>query len=87
MSHYKFKDVHEVFKLHLAGIKIDNNFYTKIKTFRINWMNKSVEYNEFLGSPLLGVYTVKFTIDDEQNLMYDILNLDSETEFKKIDND
>ena len=71
-----YKDIKDVFKIHLKDIKYDTELYLKIKDFRLSWTVKSNEYTEFLGGVLLGLHNVRFSSRDEEVLFNEILGVD-----------
>ncbi len=70
-----FRDIKDTFKHHIK-IEFNTTLYNKLKAYRINWMQKSDDYIEFLGSNLTGVQPIRFSTQDEDMLFIDILNVD-----------
>ena len=68
-------DIIEVFQRFIQ-VEFDEKLYNKIKALRYYWSQKSEEYIEFLGSNLVGVHTIRFSVQDEDMLFVDILNTD-----------
>jgi len=59
-------------------IKFDKKFFNKIQRYRINWINKSPLYSEFLGSNLLGVHPIRFSSIDDDLWFTDLLGIEAD---------
>ncbi len=70
----KFKEISEVFLFHAGKITIDKKLYDKLKKFRMEWMYRSESHINFMSSNLIGVYKIRFTKSDEEEIyaMFDI---------------
>jgi len=79
----KYTDIKDFFNHHLKDLKIDKKLIKQIKTFRFNWSTKSDEYIEFLGSNLLGVHQIRFSILDDDTLMKEVLGLEDYKEMQE----
>lgn len=77
-----YKDIKDVFKVYLKDVTFDKKFLDKLIRFRIGWINRNNEHMDFIGSNLLGVHTIKFTVLDEETLFMDILDI-NESKLKK----
>jgi len=71
-----YKNIIEVFEVHLKNIKFDNKLYKQLKAFKDGWVTKDINTMSFLGSNLLGVYPIRFTKTDDEELMEQLLRLD-----------
>lgn len=69
----------------LSHITINRSLITQLNTFRIGWMTKSSDYIDFLGSNLLGVHVIRFSTQDDNKLMKDILRINTDELQKKYD--
>lgn len=70
------KQILEVFEEHLKHIVFDKTFFNNIMKFRLNWVHKSLEHMDFLGSNLLGVNKVVFSALDEEMFFLELLKVD-----------
>ena len=80
-----FTDVKDVFAKHIK-VNIDRGLLTNITKFRLSWISKDDSYIDFLGTNLVGVHTIRFSIKDdalflnnvvkadEDNIRYDLYN-------------
>lgn len=73
------KDIKDVFYYHLNGLNFDKELINKLNMFRLAWSQKDDIYIEFLGSNLLGVHPIRFSENDENNILVNILNIDKNT--------
>jgi len=71
----RFKEISEVFLYHVGNIKIDKKLYDSLRAFRTNWIYKNESHINFMSSNLIGVYPIRFTKSDEEEI-YAIFNLD-----------
>lgn len=69
-----FKDLKEAINPHIT-ITDYKKTYLNIKNFRLNWIQRTPEHIDFLGTNLMGVYSLRFTIPDE-DLWYLTLDVD-----------
>jgi len=72
--HTKFKNLTEVF-LHHVGVPVDRNLLAAVLTYTMNFVRKDEDSISFFGSPLLGVYPVKFTTEDKLLWIEDVLQI------------
>jgi hypothetical protein len=70
------KDIKDVFNYHLNGLVFDKALIEKLILFRLAWSQKDDIYIEFLGSNLLGVHPIRFSENDENNILVGILRAD-----------
>ena len=70
------KQILEVFEEHLKHIVFDKTFFNNVMKFRLNWVHKSLEHMDFLGSNLLGVNKVVFSALDEEMFFLELLKVD-----------
>ncbi len=70
------KQILEVFEEHLKHIVFDKAFFNNVMKFRLNWVHKSLEHMDFLGSNLLGVNKVVFSALDEEMFFLELLKVD-----------
>lgn len=70
------KQILEVFEEHLKHIVFDKDFFNKVMKYRLNWVHKSLEHMDFLGSNLLGVNKVIFSALDEEIFFLELLKVD-----------
>ena len=73
--HKKYKDVKVFFKEKLGEYKISSNLTKDLKNFRLDWSTKDSDYIDFLGSNLLGVHNINFSILDDDKLMNVVLKI------------
>lgn len=52
--------------------------YENLKAYRLNWIQRTPEHIDFLGSNYVGVYAIRFTVPDE-DLFYALYNIDKIT--------
>lgn len=69
---------------YVKRVKYDDKFVTAIRNYKLTWIQKSPEYIEFMGSNLLGVHKVRFSVIDEEMLFEDIFKVDGKDLQKKI---
>ena len=69
-----FKDLKDAINPHIT-ISDYKKTYLNIKNFRLNWIQRTPEHIDFLGTNLMGVYSLRFTIPDE-DLWYLTLDVD-----------
>jgi len=77
-----YKDVKEFFEKNLQ-VKIDKKLINELKMFRLQWVTKSDEYIEFMGSNLTGVHSIRFSTLDDNKLMNDIFLIEDITKLQK----
>ena len=70
-----FKKITDVFEHHTGKITIDKAMYDNIKKFRMNWIYRNESHINFMSSNLIGVYKIRFTKSDEEEL-YAMFNID-----------
>lgn len=69
-------EMRKVFDTELGHLVPDQKLAKAIKTFAIAFVTKNEDHIQFFGSPLLGVYPVRFTDDDRLTWYDDILDCD-----------
>lgn len=69
-------EMKEVFESELGHLVPDQKLAKAIKSFAIAFVTKNEDHIHFFGSPLLGVYPVRFTDDDRLTWFDDILDCD-----------
>lgn len=62
---------------------INNELCRSIHNFRLDWIQKSSEYSEFLGTTLMGVHNVRFSIRDDELFISGVLGVDM-TEIREV---
>ena len=80
-----YNDIKDVMEKHFS-ISFDTDLYKQIKQFRINWMQKSPDYVNFLSGKYLGVHRIAFSEEDDRRLMADIFKVDRNSLFSDIRN-
>lgn len=65
-----------VFEAELGHLVADQKLLKAIRTFSMAFVTKNEDHIHFFGSPLLGVYPVRFTDDDRLAWFDDILDCD-----------
>jgi len=68
------KKIIDVLDEHVT-VKIDKRLLRKLTTYNTSFTQKNEEHIQFFGSPLLGVNSVKFTQNDADALMEDVLGI------------
>lgn len=69
-------EMRAVFEKELGHLVPDARFAKAVKTFVMAFMTKNEDHIHFFGSPLLGVYPVRFVDDDRLAWFDDILDCD-----------
>jgi len=72
---FKYKTIDDYFKDILVHAKIDQHLIKNLKEFRLKWATKSPEYIDFLGSGLLGIHEIRFSLLDDDRLMSEVLKI------------
>lgn len=62
------EDLVTLYDKYYKHITFDKNFVKELRRYRLNWSQKSDDYINFLSSGLTGVYPVRFSMIDEDNL-------------------
>ena len=71
------KTLDQVFAFHLGKIPIiDDRLIREFTVFRIRWANKDVNTISFLGSNLLGVHPIRFSVRDEERFYTEVVPVD-----------
>lgn len=65
----------EVLDRRFEHVKFDAEFIKKLQLFKINWTSKSEQYIDFISSPLIGVYRVRFSTRDEFDFFKNLLGI------------
>lgn len=71
------KDIKDMFRKYYGDMKFDKHLASKLKVFRLGWVQKGEDYSDFLGSNLLGVHPIRFSSRDDELLMTDVFNIDA----------
>jgi len=79
----KYKDLKSFFDEELKDINFNTHFLSKLHKFRIEWSTKSDEYIDFLGSNLLGVHQIRFSIIDESRLAENVFGITNVPKMQK----
>lgn len=66
-----------IFEDATAHIKVNNTLLTKIHHYDVAFVNKNDDHIMGFGSNLLGVYPIRFTPDDKNKWLIDLLDLDA----------
>jgi len=69
-------EMRKVFDSELGHLVADQKLAKAIRTFCVAFMTKNEDHIQFFGSPLLGVYPVRFTDDDRLGWFDDVLDCD-----------
>ena len=76
----QIKSVKELFEKNLnPNLKIDKEFFEKLKIFRVSWSQRTEDHIEFLGSNYIGLQPVRFSSQDEDIFFSDIVEIDKDT--------
>ena len=76
----QIKSVKELFEKNLnPNLKIDKEFFEKLKIFRVSWSQRTEDHIEFLGSNYIGLQPVRFSSQDEDIFFADIVGIDKDT--------
>lgn len=59
-----------------SHVAFDKSFVNKVKLFKISWISKTDDYVDFITSPLMGVYKVRFSNRDESEFFNSIFQID-----------
>lgn len=65
-----------VYDHHCVNLKIDAKFAKEIIRFDVNFITKNADHVNFFGSGLLGVYPIRWTDDERNRWLDDILQID-----------
>ena len=65
--------IKEAFDGMFEGVKFDSNFFKRLKKYKLEYISKNTEHQEFFGSNLLGVHRVRFTMQDYEEFMVDVI--------------
>jgi len=79
----EYKDIKDFCKHYLGHIKIDKRLYKQLQSFRYTWATKNNDYIDFLGSKLFGVHVIKFSKQDDEHLLEDLLDLEKPMDIQK----
>jgi len=75
MPHKKYNKPEEFFKKEIPHLKPSKHLTKELRNFRLDWSTKDSDYIDFLGSNLLGVHNINFSILDTDKLMKDVLKI------------
>ena len=81
--HKKYKDVKIFFKENLPQLNVNKKLIKDLKSFRLDWCTKDSDYIDFLGSNLLGVHSIAFSVLDDTKLMTTIFKIHDYRELQK----
>lgn len=70
------KSILSVFSEYCSHLVIDKKFCESILNFDIKFVNKNPDHVQFFSSPLLGVYPARWTEEEHNTWMDDIVNVD-----------
>ncbi|RLE47480.1 hypothetical protein DRJ25_02300 [Candidatus Woesearchaeota archaeon] len=84
MKKRKYKNIIDFFKEELPHLKVSKRLTKDLKHFRLNWSTKDTDYIDFLGSNLLGVHSINFSILDDESLMKDTLKIKHYTKLQQV---
>jgi len=76
------EDLVTLYDKYYKHITFDKNFVKELRRYRLNWSQKSDDYINFLSSGLTGVYPVRFSMIDEDNL-YKLLRV-NQKDLKRV---
>lgn len=65
-----------VFDEHMKGLKVDAKFIKAIKNFDVSFVTKNSDHINFFGSGLLGVYPIRWTSEETDSWLDDIVQVD-----------
>lgn len=78
-----YSNLNDVYDQYLH-LKIDQELFESLKTFRISWAQKNEEHIDYLGDSLIGCYRIVFSVLDEDVFYRDILGLDKDILQKEL---
>lgn len=61
-----------------SHVVFDQTLVNKIKVFKLTWTSKTDDYIDFISSPLIGVYRVRFSTRDETEFFNTVLKANLE---------
>lgn len=73
------KNILEIFEKEGRSLRITSNLVKAIEKYVTGFVNRTDDNLQFLGSPLVGVYPIRFTTPDQNMWWDDILELDDLT--------
>lgn len=68
-----------------SGVNFDQNLVNKIRVFKLTWISKTDDYIDFISSPLIGVYRVRFSSRDESEFFNNVLGVNGEMVQREMD--
>lgn len=68
--------VKELLEKTMPDVRPEPELLNKLEAFKVEWGTKDDTYIEFLGTGLLGINPIRFSVKDEDGLMTDILGVD-----------
>lgn len=69
-------NIKSVFEAQCADLKIDNTFCRAVRSFSQYFITKNEDHINFFGTGLLGVYPLRWTSDDRDRWMDDVVQAD-----------